>query len=136
MKLFLETKKRIADAVEVYYDFDASRSNGFNVSRKNANLASKLLRDRSLSTVVVLLRFLHYSLTITQEPNPDGVFHHPYRHPAIQKAINITWFRIVIDVGFDLKKHFSPLPVPAIAYILAAVRAVFDFDSHMFSRAG
>jgi hypothetical protein len=89
-----------------------------------------------LSTVFVLLRFLHYSLTITQEPNPDGVFHHPYRHPAIQKAINITWFRTVIDVGFDFKKHFSPLPVPAIAYILAAVRAVSDFDSHMFSRAG
>ena len=45
MELFLETKKRIGDAVEVYYDFDSSRSES-SVSR-NANLASALLRDRS-----------------------------------------------------------------------------------------
>jgi hypothetical protein len=50
MKLFLDTTKRIADAVEVYYDFDASRSS---VSRnRNANLASKLLRGRSFVYIV------------------------------------------------------------------------------------
>ncbi|KAN0135085.1 hypothetical protein V8E53_006976 [Lactarius tabidus] len=110
-KLFLETTKRIADAVGVYYDFNASRSS---VSRnRNANLASTLLRDRSF---------------VYREPNPDETLHHPYRdrHPAIQKAINITWFRTVMDVGFDFKKHFSPLPVPAIAYILTAIECCID----------
>jgi hypothetical protein len=43
MKLFLETKKRIGDTVEVFYDFDPSRSS---VSR-NADLASALLHDMS-----------------------------------------------------------------------------------------
>jgi hypothetical protein len=70
-----------------------------------------LLRDRS---------FVYY------EPNPDETLHHPYRHPAIQKAINITWFRTVIDVGLVFKKHFSPLPVPAIAYIITAIECCID----------
>ncbi|KAN0129501.1 hypothetical protein V8E53_012683 [Lactarius tabidus] len=109
-ELFLETKRRIGDAVGVCYDFDASRSTGSSVSR-NANLASALLRDRS---------FVYY------EPNPDETLHHPYRHPAIQKAINITWFRTVIDVGLVFKKHFSPLPVPAIAYIITAIECCID----------
>ena len=60
------------------------------------------------------------------------MLHYPYRHPIIQKAIDITWFRSVIDVGLLYRNHFSPLPVPAIAFILTAVRAIFDFDSHIF----
>ena len=48
MKLFLETKKKIRDAIELYYDFEPSHSN---VSR-NANLASALLRDRSFIYLV------------------------------------------------------------------------------------
>ena len=43
MKLFLDAKKRISDAVEVFYDFDASLSS---VSR-NADLTSALLRGMS-----------------------------------------------------------------------------------------
>jgi hypothetical protein len=42
------------------------------------------------------------------------------------------WFRTVVDVGFVAKEYFSPLPVPTIAFILTAVRAVFDLDSHRF----
>lgn len=109
MKLFLDTTKRIADAVEVYYDFDASRSS---VSRnRNANLASKLLRGRSFVYI---------------ERDPDEMLHCPYQHPAIQKAINITWFRTVLDVGLAFRKHFSPLPVPAIAYIITAIECCID----------
>ncbi|KAN0128210.1 hypothetical protein V8E53_013976 [Lactarius tabidus] len=48
MKLFLETKRRIGDAVEVYYAFDTRRSG---VSR-NANLAKALLRDKSFVYLV------------------------------------------------------------------------------------
>ena len=61
------------------------------------------------------------------------MLHYPYEHPMIHKAINVTWFRNVIDVGLAFRKHFSPIPVPAIAFILTAVRSIFDFDSHLFS---
>ena len=43
MKLFLEIKKKIRDAVQLYYDFEPSRSSII----RNANLASVLLRDMS-----------------------------------------------------------------------------------------
>jgi hypothetical protein len=56
-ELFLETKRRIGDAVGVYYGFDASRSTGSSVSR-NANLASALLRDRSFVYYVCPSSFL------------------------------------------------------------------------------
>lgn len=54
MKLFLETKKNISNAVEVCYDFDASRSRG----SRNADLASALLRDMSFVYRVCLFSVL------------------------------------------------------------------------------
>jgi hypothetical protein len=63
---------------------------------------------------------------MTQENNPDRVLHHPYQHPAIQKAINITWFRDSVDDGLVFKEHFSPLPVPAIAFILTVIECCID----------
>ncbi|KAN0128207.1 hypothetical protein V8E53_013973 [Lactarius tabidus] len=44
----------------------------------------------------------------------------------IQKAINIMWFRTVVDVGFVAKEYFSPLPVPTIAFILTAIECCID----------
>ena len=49
---------------------------------------------------------------------------HPYRHPMIQKAINLTWFRNQDDYGVFFHEYFSPLSVTAIAFILAVVRVV------------
>ena len=50
---------------------------------------------------------------------------HPYRHPVLQKAINLTWFRNKDDEGVFFHEHFSPLSVKAIALILAVVSVVF-----------
>jgi hypothetical protein len=47
-----------------------------------------------------------------------------YKHPAIQEAICITWFQYDLDVGVVFREHFSPISVPAIAFILTVVRAV------------
>ena len=70
-----------------------------------------------------------------QEANLDRMLHRPYQHPMVQEAINITWFRSVFDVGLRFRKHFSPLSVPAIAFILTAVRAMSNFDSCIFLRS-
>ena len=50
---------------------------------------------------------------------------HPYRHPVLQKAINLTWFRNKDDEGVFFHEYFFPLSVTAIALILAVVRVVF-----------
>ena len=63
-----------------------------------------------------------------QELSPDGSSHHPYRHPMLQKAINLTWFRDKDDDGVVFHEYFSPLSVPAIAFILTVVRVVFMND--------
>ena len=126
VKLFLETKKKISDTVEVYYDFDASRSN----DSRNADLASALLRDMSfVYCVCPFFVTLHFLLTVTQD-NPNKALHRPYQHPVIQKAINITWFRNSGGDGLVFSKYFSPLPVPAIAFIVTTVRDRFYFVSH------
>jgi len=44
-----------------------------------------------------------------------------YQHPIIQKAINIMWFKNKGDDGVTFQEHFSPLPVPTIALVLAVV---------------
>lgn len=124
MRLFLETKKKISDAVELYYDFDASRSS----KSRNADLASSLLRDMTfVYRVCLFFVTLHYSLTIPQNNNPDRALHHPYQHPVIQKVISTTWFRNSTGDGFVFKEHFFPLPVPAIAFIVTVVRDLFNF---------
>ena len=63
-----------------------------------------------------------------QDFRPGGSSHHPFRHPALQKAINLAWFRSKDDVGVVFHEHFSPLSIPAIAFILSVVRVVSTFD--------
>ena len=59
----------------------------------------------------------------------DGGKSHPYRHPMIQKAINLTWFRNQDDYGVFFHEYFSPLSVTAIAFILAMVRVVLYYTT-------
>ncbi|KAF8265704.1 hypothetical protein EI94DRAFT_1588060, partial [Lactarius quietus] len=49
-----------------------------------------------------------------------------YRHPALQRVINITWFQNKDDAGVVFHKHFSPLSVPAVAFILAVMECCID----------
>jgi hypothetical protein len=124
VKLFMETKKRILHIVEAQYDFDTSHAP--NSISSNAALAQALLSGMAfVYRVCPFLITTYKSPTISQEIDPDGTRHHPYRHPALQKVINITWFQRKDDGGVVFHQHFSPLSVPAIAFILTVVRAVF-----------
>ncbi|KAH9056327.1 hypothetical protein EDB87DRAFT_1532126, partial [Lactarius vividus] len=49
-----------------------------------------------------------------------------YRHPLIQQAFNVTWFRNSADDGVIYREHFSPVPVPAIAFILTVIDCYID----------
>ena len=83
-----------------------------------------------LSTVFVSSLSFSYSLTVTQDNHRDRTLHHPYQHPVIQKAINITWFCDSVGDGLVFNKHFSPLPVPAIAFIVTTVRDLCNFVTY------
>ncbi|KAI9450996.1 hypothetical protein BJY52DRAFT_1175373 [Lactarius psammicola] len=109
MKLFINTKTRIVHVVETLYGFDTSHAP--EIVSRNATLSQALLSDMAF---------------IYREPNPGGSPHHPYRHPALQKAINITWFRDRIDDGVIYHEYFSPMSVPAIASMLAVVECCID----------
>ncbi|KAH9029782.1 hypothetical protein EDB83DRAFT_1858208 [Lactarius deliciosus] len=107
-KLFIDAKKRVTDAVEVFYGFD-TRHTTDSIS-KNATLAQALLSDRS---------FVH------MQPNLDPPWR-PYQHLVIQKAINTTWFRKRVDDGILFHEYFSPLPIPAIAFAITLIECCID----------
>jgi len=109
MKLFIETKRRILHIVEAEYGFDTSHAPDRISS--NAALAQALLSNMAF---------------VYREHNPDGTRHHPYRHPALQRVINITWFQRKDDDGVVFHEHFSPLSVPAIAFILTVIECCID----------
>ena len=56
-----------------------------------------------------------------------------YKHPIIQKAVNVTivmWFQNKRDEGIRYKDMLKPIPIPAIALVLTAeVRFVFRYNS-------
>lgn len=44
-----------------------------------------------------------------------------YKHPIIQKAVNVMWFKNKRDEGIVYPDLFNPIPVHSIALILTAV---------------
>ena len=57
----------------------------------------------------------------SQEHNYYENLQYPYRHPIIQEAINILWFKSKDDDGMTFQEHFSPMPIRAMALVLTAV---------------
>ena len=47
---------------------------------------------------------------------------YPYRHPIIQKVINVAWFDDRNDLGIVFHEYFNPIPFEAIALALTVVR--------------
>ena len=47
-----------------------------------------------------------------------------YYHPIIQKTVNAMWFQNKRDEGVLFTEMFKPIPVPAIAFVLTAVRHI------------
>ncbi|KAH9167169.1 hypothetical protein EDB89DRAFT_137186 [Lactarius sanguifluus] len=109
MKFFIDTKTKIMHAVEAQYGFDTSHTPD-SISN-NASLAQALLSHMAF---------------IYRESNLGGDLRHPYRHPGLQEAINITWFRDKEADGVTYNEHFSQLSIPAIAFILAVVECCID----------
>ncbi|KAH9170013.1 hypothetical protein EDB89DRAFT_1369748 [Lactarius sanguifluus] len=109
IELFIKAKKTITDAVDFFYDFDERHSP--NIADRNKFLVHALLFNMSF---------------VFREHNPGESRHYPYQHPAIQKAINIMWFRNREDDGVMFHEHFPPMPIPAIAFILTLIECCID----------
>lgn len=102
--LLADMKMTVKHLVESLYGFDTSRAPD-SISR-NAGLAQALLTNMAF---------------IYREPNFGATPHHPYRHPIIQKAINMLWFHSNDGDGIVFHEFFTPIPIPTIALILTVI---------------
>lgn len=124
MTLVADMKTKIVHPVESLYGFNTSRAPE-SIS-KNAELAQGLLTDmtfiyRVRPLTIVIGRLL--SPVHVQEFNIiGGTRQHPYRHPIIQRAINLIWFQSKDGDGVVFYEHFMPIPIQAIALALTVVR--------------
>ncbi|KAH9970810.1 hypothetical protein BJV74DRAFT_255904 [Russula compacta] len=105
MTLLNDMKMRIMHAVMTSY--------GFNTSQAAHSISSNITCAQAL---------LAKTTFIYRELNLDGTSHFPYRHPVIQKAVNLTWFQNKDSDGILFYRHFTPIPVEAMALILTVVR--------------
>ncbi|KAI0248434.1 hypothetical protein BJV78DRAFT_1284781 [Lactifluus subvellereus] len=131
-RLRAEIKPRIATLVESMYAFDRKQTHE-SISY-NAQLAQTLLKDMNFvypvrrtgsdrATRKTLIRF-------RQQEIKDGIKSDRYRHPIIQEAINIIWFRDYDDVGVVNRGDSSLMPISVIALTLTVVViSLPDFDS-------
>ncbi|KAH9970475.1 hypothetical protein BJV74DRAFT_867087 [Russula compacta] len=102
-------KPTVATLVENLYQFNTSQARESICS--NTKRAQMLLRDMNF---------------VYPEAWKGGKRHNPYRHPIIQKTINMNWFRNKDDVGVVHHEHFSPMPVPIIALSLTVIERCID----------
>jgi hypothetical protein len=109
MKLLNDMKAKTKPAVEYSYEFDTSHAPQ-SISR-NASRAQALLAKTTF---------------IYQEFNFDGRPRYPYRHPIIQKVVNITWFQHTDDIGIIFHEYFAPMPFEAIALVLTVIECCID----------
>ncbi|KAF8494171.1 hypothetical protein F5888DRAFT_675088 [Russula emetica] len=109
VRLFDEMKPNVTARVEHLYHFKTSKAP--ESIRFNVELAKMLLRDMNF---------------IYPEARDRGKRHSQYSHPIIQEAINVTLFRDNKDVGVVYHEHFSPMPIPIIALMLAVVQCCID----------
>jgi len=109
MRFFHDMKMKVMHHVESLYGFDTSRAPG--VISRNAAHAQALLTAMAF---------------IYREPNFGGTPYNPYRHPIIQKAINIIWFQNKDSDGIIFHELFTPVPIPAIALALTVIECCID----------
>jgi len=108
-KLLINMKMKIMHAVQSSYGFDTSRAP--DSIGHNTRLAHALLTN-----VTFVYRELKFG----------GTSHHPYRHPIIQKAIDMTWFQNKDGDGIVFHEYFTPIPVQAIALALTVIECCID----------
>lgn len=49
-----------------------------------------------------------------------------YKHPVLQKAVNVMWFLNKHNEGVVFGDDFSPIPIPALALVLTAVSNAYN----------
>jgi len=109
MSFLHDMKMKVMDHVESLYGFDTSRAT--EIISRNAGHADALLTSMTF---------------IYREPNFGGTPQNPYRHPIIQKAINIVWFRNRDSDGLIFHELFTPIPIQAIALALTVIECCID----------
>jgi len=109
MDLLTEIKAKIKHFVQSSYEFDTSRTP--DSINRNASRAQALLTKMTF---------------VYREPNFGRRPHYPYRHPIIQKVINITWFQDKDDDGIVFHEYFSPIPIEVIAIALTVIECCID----------
>jgi hypothetical protein len=125
-----EIKDKTKPLVEGLYGFNSGH--GRKAIAANRKLAEELKRERGFIYKVYvsfLLRMCFNCLIIktisinseTDEPERKGM----YLHPIIQKAVNVMWFQNKRDEGVQFTEMFKPFPIPAIAFVLTAVRIIY-----------
>ncbi|KAG6822010.1 hypothetical protein H0H92_015675, partial [Tricholoma furcatifolium] len=97
-----EAKSKTASMVEAMYGFGSGH--GRKTIANNRELAERLKHEKG---------FLYKQLT---EDVRKGI----YKHPIIQMAVNMMWFKNKRDEGVIYTDMFNPMPLPAIALILTA----------------
>jgi len=110
LRFITDVKTNIMHAVESLYGFDTSHASE-SIGR-NASLAQALLTKTT---------FVYRELNIG-----TGNPHHPYRHPIIQRVINITWFKNKDDDGILFYDYFSPIPIEVITLALTVIECCID----------
>lgn len=123
MKLLTDMKTKIKHAVDSSYEFETSRapdSIGRNASRAQALLAKTTFIYR-VHLIVSYLKSTEHCYG-SQDFNFGDLPRHPYRHPIIQKIINITWFKNQDDIGVVFHEFFNPIPFRIIALAATVVR--------------
>ncbi|KAI9509442.1 hypothetical protein F5148DRAFT_753623 [Russula earlei] len=109
MSHIADLKTKIMHQVESLYGFDTSQAPD-SIGR-NSRVAQALLTKMAF---------------IYREPNLGGTPCHPYRHPIIQKVINITWFQNKDSGGIVFHDHFTPMPIQSIALALTVIESCID----------
>ena len=99
-------KKKVTPLVERFY--------GFETSKAQESLNDNIMNVQNLKTNSAFI-------------NDDRGQRLPYRHPVIQKAVNVIWFNDRSSDGIAFYNNFNPMPYEAIALVLAVVRGLLSY---------
>ena len=99
-------KKKATPLVERFY--------GFETSKAQESLNDNIMNVQNLKTNSAFI-------------NDDRGQRLPYRHPVIQKAVNVIWFNDRSSDGIAFYNNFNPMPYEAIALVLAVVRGLLSY---------
>ena len=121
MTILSDMRTKLRRAVATLYEFDRNQSAGsmsYNIAHTKELLTKMSFIYRVRTHCITLCSAL---ISVRLQEQNSGNPLHQYRHPIIQKAINILWFKNEDDDGMTFREHFSPIPIPIIALVLTVV---------------